>query len=209
MVGRFGKQVSTVEQLRTIIAEPEEAVRRIEIRALDAHCRDFIARSPFVFLATSNAAGECDVSPKGDAPGFALVLDERTIVIPDRKGNRRADSLCNIIANPHAGLLFVIPGADWTLRVNGRASIVEDVELRARLAVKGASPDLAIVVDVEEAFLHCPRCVLRAGLWDQANWLPADEQPSWAAIMRDHTRYDDVPLKLFEQALDEHNRDLY
>jgi PPOX class probable FMN-dependent enzyme len=209
MSATIHEPVTTLEELRGIIAEPDEDVKRIEIPALDEHCRAFIARSPFVFLATSNAAGDCDVSPKGDAPGFVHVLDDRTLLVPDRKGNRRADSLRNILENPHAGLLFVIPGADWTLRVNGRAKIARDDSLRRQLELKGNVPDVAIVVDVEEAYMHCPRCVLRAGLWDTRSWMPKNEQPSWATVMRDHMKYDDVPLKLFEQALDAHNRDLY
>jgi PPOX class probable FMN-dependent enzyme len=200
-------QIRTLEELRRIIAEPEEATERIEIPALDEHCRALIALSPFVFVATSNANGDCDVSPKGDAPGFVHVLDEHTLLIPDRKGNRRADSLRNILENPHAGLLFMIPGVDWTLRVNGRAAVVRDDDLRAKMAVGGVSPELAIMIDVQEAFLHCPRCVLRANLWDTAGWMPKDKQPSFAKIMRDHTKYD-VTVAVVQEYLDEQYSDL-
>ncbi len=200
--------IDSVEALRRIIPEPDEATQRTQIPVLDEHCRKLIGLSPFVFIATANRAGECDVSPKGDVPGFVRVVDERTLVIPDRKGNRRADSLLNIIENPHIGLLFMIPGVDWTLRVNGRASITADEDERTPHAVKGTLPDLAIVVDVEEVFLHCPRCILRARLWDTERWIAPADQPSFAEIMRDHTKYD-VPVSVVEQYLDEHNRELY
>lgn len=205
---KLAGQIEKLEDLRRIIAEPEPEIERMAILELDEHCRAFIARSSFVFLATANARGECDVSPKGDAPGFVHVLDDRTLVIPDRKGNRRADSLRNILENPHAGLLFVIPGVDWTLRVNGRARISDELSLRAPLAVRGKQPDLVIVVEIDEAFMHCPRCVLRAGLWDSDGWMPADEQPSFAAILRDHARVD-APVDAIADALEEYNRDLY
>ncbi len=202
------QQVQTLDELRAIIPEPDESTERIQIPALDEHCRALIARSPFVFVATSNANGDCDVSPKGDAPGFVHVLDEHTLLIPDRKGNRRADSLRNILENPHAGLLFLIPGVDWTLRVNGSAAVVRDENLRAALAVQGKPPELAIMVHVEEVFLHCPRCVLRAKLWDVEGWMPKEEQPSFAEIMRDHTKYD-VPVSVVADFLDKHNSELY
>jgi PPOX class probable FMN-dependent enzyme len=161
-----------------------------------------------VFVATSNAAGDCDVSPKGDAPGFVQVLDEHTLVVPDRPGNHRLDGLRNVIENPHAGLLFLIPGVEWTLRVNGRATIVRDEEVLERCAVGGKRPLLGLAVEVEEAFLHCPKCFLRSDLWDTSTWMPKDEQPSWAAILREQTQVA-VPVEVVEQALDASNRKLY
>ena len=180
---------------------PREAAIRKQISALDEHCRAFIARSPFLFIATSNADGDCDVSPKGDAPGFVHVLDDKTLVIPDRPGNQRADSMRNMLENPHIGMLFVIPGVEWTLRVNGRASIIRDDDVRERLAAGGKTPALAIAVDVEEAFLHCPKCFIRAKLWDTDGWMAPEEQPSFAAILRDQAKYDDVPVEAIERAL--------
>jgi PPOX class probable FMN-dependent enzyme len=197
----FTNTVTTLDELREHIPMPREAAIRKQISSLDEHCRAFIARSPFVFLATSNATGDCDVSPKGDTPGFVHVLDDETLVIPDRPGNQRADSLRNILENPRAGLLFVIPGVEWTLRVNGRAAIVRDDAVRERMAVNGKLPALAIAVAVEEAFLHCPKCFIRARLWHTEEWLPADDQPSFAAILRDQAKYHDVPLEAVERAL--------
>jgi PPOX class probable FMN-dependent enzyme len=206
---RFTHPITTIDELREIVAHPREAALRKQIDALDEHCRDFIARSPFLFMATSNAAGDCDVSPKGDAPGFVRVLDDHTIVIPDRRGNQRLDSMRNIIENPHVGLLFLIPGVEWTLRVNGRATIVGDDDIRASLAAQGVTPELAIAVEVQEAFLHCPKCMLRAKLWDDATRLPRDEQPSFAAILKAQTKYDEVPVEAIEKALEADEKKLY
>ena len=206
---RFRHPITTVEELRGLVAPPREAAVRKQISALDEHCRDFIARSPFVFIATSNAAGDCDVSPKGDAPGFVHVMDEHTLVIPDRRGNQRLDSMENIIENPHVGLLFIIPGVEWTLRVNGRAMLVRDDDVREELAAQGVVPELAIAVDVEEAFLHCPKCFLRAKLWDTDEWMPREEQPSFAAILKAQTKYDDVPVEAIAQALAADEKKLY
>ena len=206
---RFRHRITTLEELRSLVAPPREAAVRKQISALDEHCRDFIARSPFVFIATSNAAGDCDVSPKGDAAGFVHVLDDNTLVIPDRRGNQRLDSMQNIIENPHVGLLFIIPGVEWTLRVNGRATLVRDDDLRRELSAQGVVPELAIGVEVEEAFLHCPKCFLRAKLWDTDEWMPREEQPSFAAILKAQTKYDDVPVEAIEKALAADEKKLY
>ena len=197
----FAHTITTVDELREHIPMPREAAIRKQIAKLDEHCRAFIARSPFVFLATSSASGDCDVSPKGDAPGFVQVLDDETLVIPDRPGNQRADSLRNILENPHAGLLFVIPGVEWTLRVNGRATIVRDDDVRERMAVNGKAPAIAIAITVEEAFMHCPKCFIRAKLWHTEEWMAPEEQPSFAAILRDQAKYEEVPLDAIEKAL--------
>jgi PPOX class probable FMN-dependent enzyme len=204
----FSDTITTLEQLRQIIPPPNELAVRKQISTLDEHCRAFIARSPFLFLATSNARGDCDVSPKGDAPGFVQVLDDSTLAIPDRPGNNRLDSLTNILENPHAGVLFLIPGADWTLRVNGRASIVRDADILERCAVAGKQPALAIAVEVEEAFLHCPKCVLRSKLWDSDAWSAQDDL-SFAQIARDHVKLQDVPVEVVQQALDKAHETLY
>jgi PPOX class probable FMN-dependent enzyme len=205
----FADTITTIEQLRELVAAPREAALKKQIDVIDEHCRDFIARSTFVFIATSNAAGDCDVSPKGDVPGFVQVLDEHTLLVPDRPGNQRLDSLRNILENPHVGMIFIIPGVEWTLRVNGRAEIVRDEALLARCAVGGKLPLLGIGVHVEEAFLHCPKCFLRSGLWDQSGWMPPDEQPSFAAILREQTQMTAVPVEAVEKALAASNQKLY
>jgi uncharacterized protein len=180
--------VTTAAEVRALLGEPSERARLKQQSALDKHCRAFIARSPFLVLSTANAQGGCDASPKGDRPGFVLVLDERTLVIPDRPGNRRADSLFNILDNPHVGLLFMIPGMGETLRVNGSASLVRDPALLERLAVDGKTPQLAIVVEVEECYLHCAKALLRSQLWDPARFMPRCEMPSLAQMIQDQIR---------------------
>jgi uncharacterized protein len=197
----FTNTITTLEQLREFIPPPSGPALAKEIAFIDEHARAFIARSPFALIATAGADGRCDVSPKGDVPGFVQVLDEHTLVIPDRPGNQRADSLQNMLANPHIGMLMIIPGVEWTLRVNGRAQLVRDADVLQRCAVEGKLPLLGIVMHVEELFLHCPKCFLRSELWDTTTWMPADEQPKWAAILKDHTRLE-VPVELIEKALD-------
>ncbi|HYM29972.1 MAG TPA: pyridoxamine 5'-phosphate oxidase family protein [Candidatus Cybelea sp.] len=151
-------------ELRGIYDEPTDRAKRKTLRRLDVHCRRFIALSPFLCLGTSSAAGS-DVSPRGDAPGFVQVLDDTTLAIPDRPGNNRLDSLSNVLENPAVGLLFLVPGVDEILRVNGTARVVTDGELLARCEVNGKRPASALVVEVREAFLHCGKAAIRSRLW--------------------------------------------
>ena len=188
---------------------PSEPALRKELSRLDEHCRWFIERAPFVFIATSGADGRCDVSPKGDAPGFVQVLDDETIVMPNRPGNNRADSISNILQNPHIGMIFVVPGADWTLRVNGRAAIVRDAEVLARCAVNGKAPALAIGVHVEEAYMHCPKCIIRSGLWDPERMLSPGDMPKFALMARDMAGYQAVPAEVVERMEAEEETKLY
>lgn len=184
----FRDVVASKEELRALIGESTELVLRKQLSALDAHARAFIARSPFVLLGTSNARGMCDVSPKGDASGFVRVLDDKTIAIPDRVGNRRIDSLTNILENPNVGLLFLVPGVGETFRVNGSAILVRDDDLLASMEVQGKRPNVAIVVTVEECFLHCPKAFMRSNLWDPSRFTPRSALPSLARILMDQTR---------------------
>lgn len=155
--------------------------------ALDVHARSFIARSPFLCIGTQNAEGTADVSPRGDPPGFVAVLDDRTLAIPDRPGNNRLDTLANILGNPAVGLLFLVPGFDETLRLNGRASLTTDSDLLARLAVNGRTPTLAILVQVEEVFLHCAKAFRRSHLWDPAARQDRSQMPSLMRMLMDQT----------------------
>ncbi len=170
MVARFEEVVTSQEQLRDVLGSPLPRAIDKEIASLDAHCRAFISRSPFVLVSSCDAEGRMDVSPKGDPAGFVQVLDDSTLVIPDRPGNRRADTFSNVLQNPRVGLLFLIPGKRETLRVSGRAMIVRDLALRERMAVGGKLPQLALVVSVEQAFVHCAKCVIRSHLWDRDFW---------------------------------------
>src|SRR5689334_23365886 len=158
----FTDLVTSEEALRDLLGHPSELVIKKQLPALDRHCRNYIALSPFMLLGTANAAGDCDVSPRGDAPGFVAVLDDKYIAIPDRPGNRRIDSLRNIVQNGKVGLLFMIPGVEETLRINGRACLTREPALLERLTARGKVPTLAIGVEVEEAFLHCAKAFKRS-----------------------------------------------
>ena len=192
----FKDVVTSKSQLRELFGHPVERVRLKEHAFLDAHCRAFIARSPFLLLATAGADGRCDVSPKGDAPGFVHVLDDTHLVIPDRPGNKRFDGMSNLLENPHVGLIFLTPGREDTLRVNGRAWIVRDVEILERLIAMGKRPQAAIGVEVEECFMHCAKAFRRSGLWERERWPDVSELPSPQRILWDH-----APVKggTFEQ----------
>ena len=183
---RFSEIVASEAQLREVIGEPIARSVQKEITRLDVHCRALIASSPFVLIASSDASGRMDVSPKGDPAGFVQVLDEETLAIPDRPGNRRADTFSNVLQNPGIGLIFLIPGKLETLRVNGRARIVRDSALRERMAMKGKVPELALVVTVEQAFIHCGKCMIRSQLWEKSSWPALDELPSQAQCLVDH-----------------------
>lgn len=200
-VGR--RRLTSISELREMVGSPNERAVRKQLAVLDTHCRAFIQHSPFMLLGTSAPDGRCDVSPKGDQPGFVLVEDDTTIVIPDRPGNKRFDSLQNIMRNPHVGLLFLIPGMDETLRVNGSAELVQDEELLSRLAVDGKPPLLAIVVKVEEAFLHCGRSSLRAQVWDPDRYMAREEMPSLSRMIADQTRPADRPQAEHERLIQE------
>jgi uncharacterized protein len=206
----FEQVVSSQAELRQIVGEPSERAVKKQIDRLDEHCRSIVAASPFMLLGTASAAGWCDVSPKGDAPGFVQVLDERTLAIPDRPGNKRLDSLMNIVENPRVGLLFMVPGKGETLRVNGRATIVRDGALLARLAFEGKEPLLAIVVEVEEAFAHCSKAFIRSHLWQPEMWPDTSELPSISRMVFDHAKPEGMTLEqIEEQTADAYRNKLY
>ena len=150
-----------VEDLRAFYGEPHRLARDKVLPRLDRHCRDFIARSPFLVLGTADAQVNQDVSPCGDPPGLVKVLADGRLAIPDRPGNRRVDSLANIATNPKVALLFMVPGFDETVRVNGRATVTQEPALLESLAVQGKPAIAAIVVEVEEAFFHCAKAFVR------------------------------------------------
>ncbi|WP_139488040.1 pyridoxamine 5'-phosphate oxidase family protein [Brevibacillus dissolubilis] len=185
----FRQTISSEEELQELLGgKPSQLASNKVITQLDQHCRDFIAKSPFLFLSTSNREGLCDASPRGDAPGFVMVLDDKTILIPERPGNRRVDSMRNILSNPHVGLLFLIPGLEETLRINGRACLVQDQDLLEQMQVKGRTPLLGIGVEVEECFVHCAKAFKRSGLWQSESWLEPQELPSVPKMLADHVK---------------------
>ncbi len=193
------QRITDIAELRELVGSPTERAVKKQLPALDRYCQAFIERSPFVLLGTSNTDGRCDVSPKGDRRGFVLVEDDTTIVIPDRPGNKRFDSLQNILDNPHVGLLFLIPGMDETLRVNGTAELVRDEDLLERLAVDGKKPVLGIVVHIEETFLHCARSFLRAQLWNPEQFMSREAMPSLARMISEQVRAPGSSDTEFEQ----------
>lgn len=158
--------ISTEEELRKILGQPSERALKKVISSLDHHCVDFLSKSPFLVLSTGNKLGECDASPRGDAPGFVYVLNNNKIIIPERPGNRRIDSILNIISNPRVGLIFFIPGLGETLRINGRAYITNDEEILKEMQANGRNPLLGIVVEIEECYIHCAKAFIRSKMWD-------------------------------------------
>ena len=179
--------VHDVDTLRSLYpAVTSLAQLKVQDR-LDGHAQDFIARAPFLCLGTQSLDGTADVSPRGDPPGFVRILDARTLAIPDRPGNNRLDSLVNILANPVVGLLFIIPGFDDTLRVNGTARLVRDPALLESLSVDGRLPRLAIIVEVREVFMHCAKAFRRSRLWDPAYRQDRASMPSLSKIILDQT----------------------
>ena len=206
----FKDIVTSEQELRDMLGLPRERSLLKERHTLDQHFRAFIARSPFLLMATSGRDGTCDVSPKGDAPGFVLVLDDRRIVIPDRPGNKRFDGIRNLLENPGIGLLFLLPASEETLRVNGRAQIIRDPDVLARFAVQGKLPVLAIAVEVQESFLHCAKCVKRSGLWDMARWPDLDGLASPAQMFLDHAKPRDMTVEALDRRLqDGYRTNLY
>jgi len=177
------REITSEAELRELLGEPSAPALAKERARLTALDRQWLAASPFCLVATSGADGRCDVSPKGDPPGSTLVLDDATIALPERPGNRRADGFRNILVNPHVGLLFFVPGRGDTLRVNGRARLVRDAPFFEQMVVRGHRPQLAVVVEVEEVFHHCSKAFLRSRLWEPESWAP-DAVPSRARIAR-------------------------
>jgi PPOX class probable FMN-dependent enzyme len=201
--------ITTAAELRGVIPPPLDVIVAKEIDHLDEICRSFIARSPFVVVATANASGRIDTSPKGDPAGFVRVLDDKHLAIPERPGNRRADSFCNVLENPQVGVLFLIPGKGETLRICGEARIVRDRSLIESMSYKERSPALALVVHVERVFLHCPKCVIRSALWKPAKWPETAGLPSIGEAMVRHAKLDITPDELLARTAREGINGLY
>ncbi|MFG6494630.1 pyridoxamine 5'-phosphate oxidase family protein [Fictibacillus sp. UD] len=178
--------VRSQEELREMLGSPSLRGQNKVIATIDGHCRDYISKSPFLVLSTSDAKGNCDSSPRGDAPGFVYVLDDQHLIIPDRPGNKRVDSMFNILSNPKIGLLFIIPAMGETLRINGEAAIIKDEEILSKMAVNGKSPQLGILVKVDQCYLHCAKAFKRSGLWEPESWSSKEDLPSAAKILAAH-----------------------
>ncbi|WP_256704258.1 MSMEG_1061 family FMN-dependent PPOX-type flavoprotein [Paenibacillus sp. FSL R5-0766] len=178
--------ITDAEELQGMVGEPHEHVRNKAISFVDSHVQNFISMSPLFFLSTSDRDGNSDVSPRGDGAGFVKVYDTYRLVYPERPGNRRIDSLLNMLSNPGIGMLFLIPGMNEVLRINGTASITKDEEFIASMGWSGKTIGAAVIVDVEECFIHCPRAFKQAGLWASETWVDAEDLPSTSEMFRAH-----------------------
>jgi uncharacterized protein len=195
----FAGALTSQDQLDDLYEPAEARSWRKDVGVLDEMCRRLIAATPMVFVATAAEDGRLDVSPRGGQPGFVSVLDEQHLAIPDATGNRRLDTLRNVVATGRAGLIFVTPGRRETLRVNGRACISSDPELLARLSSVGKPPRSAIVVAAEEVYAHCPKAFVRSKLWDPASWPAKEDLPSPAEVTLAHLRDPALTLAEIEQ----------
>lgn len=175
--------VSSEAELRDLLGEPSQRAATKERARLHQRDREWLAASPFCLIATADAAGNCDVSPKGDPPGFTYVIDGTTIAIPDRPGNRRADGFRNVLVNPHVGTVYLVPGRTETLRINGTARLLRDAPFFGDMIVQGHRPRLALVIEIETIFFHCAKAFMRSALWQPETWHP-DVLPPHAAIVK-------------------------
>ena len=207
---RFQPQVTSSDELASLIGLPSELVIKKQLAELDRHMKSFIAESPFMLLGTVGGDGRCDVSPRGDAPPVAHVLDSQTLMIADWPGNRRADSLSNIMETGKAGLLFLVPGMGETLRANGRACVTRDAEVLTRVSVSGKQPVVGICVEVEECYFQCAKALIRSKLWESPTEHPNATARHYADVLVDQTGLDrDSPESLAEQIERSYKERLY
>lgn len=198
--------VTEKEALRRIVGEPLAVVANQEMPALDKYARRFIEMSPFLVLGTAGADGHIDMSPRGDPPGFVRIVDDRTLVIPDRRGNQRVDSMTNLTENPSVGLIFFLPGVEETLRIRGRATITRDARLLAGMEVNGKAPRLGLLVAVEVVFFQCAKALIRSKLWHPETRIARSAFPSYGRIVRDQ-RFPAADVEQIEGNLEEAYRD--
>ncbi|HKM65415.1 MAG TPA: pyridoxamine 5'-phosphate oxidase family protein [Acidisphaera sp.] len=180
--------LGTPDRVRAHYGRPNPRSLLKQLDRIDTHARRFIGLSPFVVIASADADGRADATPRGDAPGFVAVLDERTLLIPDRPGNNRVDTMLNVTANPHVGLLFMVPGIVETLRVNGSARLTSDPTLLAPLAANGKAPSAGLLVSVRDVYFHCGKALIRADLWNPERYVPCTEVPSLGRILADQLK---------------------
>ena len=194
------KPVTSAKEIKSILGPdfPSQTAKIID--HIDVHCRAWIERSPFITISSCNAAGDMDVSPKGDPAGFVKVLDEKTLAIPDRIGNHRGDTFMNVLENPNVGLMFVVPKRREVVRVSGAAQVVMDEDLRAMMEVAGHQPDLVLLVHVKEAFFHCGKSMIRSRMWNPDMWGSIEGLPSYAQALKDHGEMPD-PIEDLEKRM--------
>lgn len=187
-------RITSTDQLRMKIEQPHEAIMKKTVNIIDEHIEKFLQMSSLFFLGTANENGQMDVSPRGGKSGFVKVLDDKHIAFPDNPGNRRADSLLNLIGNPKVGMVFMIPGLGEVLRLNGKAFITQNEEFIKSQAWEGKTTGIAIVVEVEECFIHCPKALNQGGIWSPENWFNKDEMPSTAEMFKAHLLLNGITL---------------
>lgn len=192
--------IDSVDGLREIYRPASGGAVAKVISALDEHCRDFLAKSPFFVLSTADGEGRCDGSPKGGHPGFVQMLDEHRVAWADYSGNNRLDSFENVVDNTGVALLFLIPGLSETLRINGAAELSTDSDLRDRFAVDGRPAKVVVIVTVDEAYVHCAKALRRSELWEPDSWIGPDDRPNASVMVKDHAAID-APAEVIEQAL--------
>jgi PPOX class probable FMN-dependent enzyme len=207
-VAVFEEEIATHRRLRELSRQPTSRASNKVINHIDDVCRRFIAACPFVVVASRGADGRLDLSPKGDPPGFVAVLDNKTLAIPDRLGNHRLDTFDNLLTYQEIGLLFLIPGHGDTLRVSGKGRIVRDSALQARLAIDGKPPNLILIVTVEQAFMHCQKCIVRSRLWSPEQWPELSDVPTLAEAIMAHARPTETAAEV-RAIIDDHNAHLY
>ncbi len=201
--------IATIAQLEALFGQPKHTSVAKESEAMTPLEQEFIRASPFHLLATSHSDGTCDVSPRGDPPGSVHVLCDRTLILPERAGNKRVDSLRNIVINPHVGLLFVVPGRDETLRVNGTARLTTHAPLLARFPMQGKAPELAIIVHTEAVYMHCARAFRRSKLWDPATWPEPGTVPQMPSILKDKLALDGTLDEITDEREERYRQTLY
>ena len=196
--------IEAYDDLREAVGAPTASIAGKEMPVLDRHARHFLSLSPILFISTVGADGKADISPRGDPAGFVKVIDDRTILIPERPGNRRADTMSNIVANPghSVALIFLLPGVEETLRASGRARVVDDPAALRDMAVRGRAPGLGILVEIDEVFFHCAKALKRARLWDPDTRIERRDFPTLARITKDQ-READTPLEEIEERIRE------
>jgi PPOX class probable FMN-dependent enzyme len=191
----FARAMQSTEELRGLYPPPNPQTADKEAHAVNDLCQALIACSPMVFVASVDADGSCDVSPRGGSPGFATVLEGRYVVLPDATGNRRLDTVRNIVATRRAGLIFLVPGRGQTLRVNGPACVTADPAVLGLLRPVGKPPVTAIVVEAEQVFTHCPKAFVRSRIWEPGSWVAPEDQPSPAALSQSHIAHFGVTVE--------------
>jgi PPOX class probable FMN-dependent enzyme len=201
--------VEDIREIREIYGEPHERAVKKQLPKLEKHSRAFIAMSPFIVMATCDAEGRCDASPKGDAPGFVEVIDDTTLLIPDRLGNNRVDTISNLLKSPGIGLIFFVPGIRETLRVNGRAQITTDPTLLAATAVNGKVPRSGILVSAEEVYFHCGKALIRSDLWNPEKQIKQSDFPSLGIIINEQIGGNLTPDEAVRQTAESYRTRLY